>query len=156
MGRAQTDCPNCKPGVYRCDDHKKPGRNKRKRLAREKLLNEPVKDVSKPVVDKRSVERRHNDLSSKQEQRKHIILEDDAETLLQAADPSTVKRFSSSDLETILTATTKVFVDALRPFAGQLNAVAQPTGMQDVVYSATELKNPPVSNDPDDSDDSDE
>jgi hypothetical protein len=155
MGGAHTDCPNCEPGVYRCDDHKKPGRNKRKRIAREKSLNNPVKDLSQPVVDKDSVERRHNDLHQ-QKKNKHIIFEDDAETLLQAGDPSTVKRFSSSDIEVIVAATNEAIFNALVPFAGQLSAVAQSTSMQDVVSSATELKNPSISNDFDDSADSDE
>jgi hypothetical protein len=154
MGGAHTDCPNCEPGVYRCDDHKKPGRNKRKRLAREKSLNNPVKDLPQPAVDKDSVERRHNDLHQ-QKKNKQIIFDDDAETLLQAGDPSTVKRFSSSDIEVIVTATNKAIFNALVPFAGQPSAVAQSISMQDVVSSATELKNLHVSNDPDDSDDSD-
>ncbi|KAI4846481.1 hypothetical protein E4T44_05037 [Aureobasidium sp. EXF-8845] len=106
MSRKHTACPNCKPGVHRCDRHKHPGRNTRKKLAREKLLAD--QDLSQSVDDKDVVEHRRNDFSKKHQEKKknkpqHIIFDD----------PSTVKRFDSSDLEAILTPTIKAVAESV-------------------------------------------
>jgi hypothetical protein len=153
MGRKHPDCPNCKPGVYRCDRHKHPGRGKRKQLAREKLLDDD-QTSSQPVNDKGVIEHRHNEFSRKHQEKKkkkpqHIIIEDDedfVETRTQAVDPSTVVRFDSSDLEAILTPTIKAVAESV---ARILISKAIPPSFQVAKPSV-------VLNDHDDSDDSDE
>ncbi|CAD0101228.1 unnamed protein product [Aureobasidium mustum] len=73
MAIGPKDCPDCKPGETngRCPKHKKhnnPGRNKRKREAKERLLKNPFKDLSKPVIDEHSFEHRDNNISTTQQQ----------------------------------------------------------------------------------------
>jgi hypothetical protein len=148
MGNKHPDCPNCKPGVYRCGRHKHPGRNTRKKLAREELLDDD-QDSSQLVNHKNVIEHRHNDPLRKQQQKKHIIFdddEDDIEIQPQAVDPSTVMRFDSSDLEAILTPTIKAVAES----------VARILTSKGVSPSSQVAGPSVVSNDPDDSDDSDE
>ncbi|CAD0108231.1 unnamed protein product [Aureobasidium uvarum] len=150
MAIAPDGCPDCRPGEPngRCPKHKKynPGRSRRKKDVKERLAHlfkteQPQNDI----MNQSNTMSQSNIMRKKQKETKTV--EETIEAITESVDPSTVKRFTSLDVEAFLTPTIKAIVGSLTnpsttatssstpsatepPVSSESRAAAAPPGVQ--------------------------